>query len=157
MNTISISRFSFSLNIPFLLELCFLAEVTWVEICFTRTELQMSSFMTETPLHQDLRRFEKQLSASLIKHLFLFCQQPNYMCGNVFAFHKPRFSLSFSCRIPCSSYTAQINLSSRHKSIFFSSQVSHTHTLALIQLYRQTHADPGAPHLCFTRSFIIAQ
>lgn len=33
MNKISISRFSFSLNIPFLLELCFLAEVTWVEIC----------------------------------------------------------------------------------------------------------------------------
>lgn len=74
---------------------------------------------------EDLRHYELRFMFTYQTPLkFLFCQQPNETCGNVFAVHKP----PLSSRIPCSSYTAQINLSSRHKSIFFSSQVSHTHT-----------------------------
>ncbi len=133
MNKISNSSFCFSLNIPFLLELCFLAEVMWVEICVShRLNYRWAALRHRSSSSSGSQKVwgavSSSASRSLIKHLFLFCQQPNEMCGNVFAFHNPRLSLS--SRIPCSSYTAQINLSSRHKSIFFSSQVSHTHTRA---------------------------
>lgn len=105
----------FSLTIRFHLELCCITEVSQVAICFTTRKFLVLSRIS------DVMSFTYQTP---LKFPFLFCQQPNETCGNVFAVHKP----PLSSRIPCSSYTAQINLSSRHKSIFFSSQVSHTHT-----------------------------
>lgn len=162
MNKISKSIFCFSLNIPFLLELCFLAEVMWVEICVShRLNYRWAALRHRSSSSSGSQKVwgavSSSASRSLIKHLFLFCQQPNEMCGNVFAFHNPRLSLSLS---PAESPVPPTQLRSiclQDTNPYFFHPRYHTHTLALIQLYGQTHADLRAPHLCFTRSFIIAQ
>lgn len=102
----------------------------------------------EASLHQaveDLRWLEEQLSAPLhvrlssaLKISFSILSATKRNVRKCVCLPQTPVSLSLSSRIPCSSYTAQINLSSRHKSIFFSSQVSHTHTRADSALWADT-------------------
>lgn len=161
MNKISISRFSFSLNIPFLLELCFLAEVTWVEICVSHGLNSGWAVLwhRSTSSSGSQKVWEAVISFTYQAPFFYFVSNQTKCAEMCLPSTNPFLSLSLSpaeSPVPPTQLRS-ICLQDTNPYFFHPRYHTHTHTLALIQLYRQTHADPGAPHLCFTRSFIIAQ